>query len=309
MNLSINGVTVPVQGVRALKPGITIEQASQRTKNNGLDEIYFTSGGKSYVAYGDSLDISALKKNQIPTVMINGLTADVIAYEDEANSAWEGARRGAVNAFKDTSDAITGAVRNIVTTIGPTVSIAGGVGLAGFGVWQVWKSTQGGAAALSAASGGFTGLPGLGQGIADALKSGVVGGLKLIAVAGAVGAGITLAYGAVKGALDAKNGNKDLTSIASVTEDGTTPVNGGPVQAGYPGYSPNPIGANPTSPGMVTSPSTGIGVSPPMSVNPGGITIQINGGGFQSAPVSSGNQLHSVGGLMSPHQLSGQNRR
>jgi hypothetical protein len=306
MNLSINGVTVPVQGVRALKPGITIEQASQRTKNNGLDEIYFTSGGKSYVAYGDSLDISSLKKNQIPTVMINGLSADVIAYEDEANSAWEGARRGAVNAFKDTSDAISGAVRNIVTTIGPTASLAGGIGVAGLGIWQVWKSTQGGTVALSAASGGFTGgLPGLGQGIADALKSGVVGGLKLIAVAGAVGAGITLAYGAMKGALDAKNGNKDLTSIASVTEDGTTPVNGGPAQANYPGFTPNPLGTNPG----VTTPSTGLGVSPPMSINPGGITIQINGGGFQSMPAQPSNQLNSVGGLMSPHQLSSQSRR
>ncbi len=299
MNLSINGVTVPVQGVRALKPGITIEQASQRTKNNGLDEIYFTSGGKSYVAYGDSLDISALKKNQIPTVMINGLTADVIAYEDEANSAWEGARRGAVHAFKDTSDAISGAVRNIVTTIGPTASLAGGVGIAGLGIWQVWKSTQGGAAALS---GGFTGgLPGLGQGIADALKSGVVGGLKLIAVAGAVGAGITLAYGAVKGALDAKNGNKDLTSIASVTEDGTTPVNGGVAQTGYPGYSPS----LPVSGG---TPNISPPMSGPVSVTPG-ITIQINGGNIGQMPQqNAGQQLHSVGGLLSPQQLT-QNRR
>ena len=64
MNLSINGQQIQVQGIRALKPGITIEQAAGKTKNNGYDEVFFSSNGRAYVAYGDSLNIGGLKQKR-----------------------------------------------------------------------------------------------------------------------------------------------------------------------------------------------------------------------------------------------------
>src|SRR3990167_2661444 len=146
MSLTINGVSIAVQGVRALKPGITIEQAALKTKNNGLDEVFFTSNGKAYVAYGDSLNIIALKKNNIPTVAFDSQKADIVAYDDEANSMMEGAKLGAIKAIKDSSDAVFGAVKNIITTIGPTAGVAGGVGLAGYSIYQMVKASGQGAA-------------------------------------------------------------------------------------------------------------------------------------------------------------------
>jgi len=290
MSLTINGVSIAVQGVRALKPGITIEQAALKTKNNGLDEVFFTSNGKAYVAYGDSLSISALKKNNIPTVAFDSQKADIVAYDDEANSMMEGAKMGAIKALKDSSDAVFGAVKNIITTIGPTAGVAGGVGLAGYSIYQMVKASGQGAAvgavgaSLAASPVGVP--PGFAGGILDALKSGVVGGLKLIAIAGGVGAGITMTYGAIKGAMEAKSTNKDLSTIASITEDGSRPTNGG---AALTNFNPgNGYSTLPSLPGSV--PAVG---------QPIGINIQITPqGGFSS-----------VSSMMSPQQMMGMQRR
>jgi hypothetical protein len=290
MSLTINGVNIPVQGIRALKPGITIEQASQKTKNNGLDEVFFTSNGKAYIAYGDSLNLSGLKKNNIPTVTFDGQKADIVSFDDEANSVWEGAKMGSIKALKDTTDSVFGAVKNIITTIGPTAGVAGGVGIAGYSIYQMVKASGQGAAIGSvstavAASGGLP--PGFAGGILDGLKSGVVGGLKLIAIAGAVGAGITMTYGAVKGAMEAKSAVKDQSTIASVTEDGSTPTNGGPALTNF---NPNP--------GYVTQPLPGNGQA--IGTPNFGINIQITPqqGGFSS-----------VSNMMSPQQLMSMQRR
>ncbi len=291
MSLTINGVSIAVQGVRALKPGITIEQAALKTKNNGLDEVFFTSNGKAYVAYGDSLNISALKKNNIPTVAFDSQKADIVAYDDEANSMMEGAKLGAIKAIKDSSDAVFGAVKNIITTIGPTAGVAGGVGLAGYSIYQMVKASGQGAAvgavgaSLAAAPVGMP--PGFAGGILDALKSGVVGGLKLIAIAGGVGAGITMTYGAIKGAMEAKSTNKDLSTIASITEDGSRPTNGG---AALTNFNPgNGYSTLPSLPG-----NNGMAVGQPIGIN-----IQITPqGGFSS-----------VSSMMSPQQMMSMQRR
>ncbi|PIQ26640.1 hypothetical protein COW36_01230 [bacterium (Candidatus Blackallbacteria) CG17_big_fil_post_rev_8_21_14_2_50_48_46] len=310
MSLTINGVNIAVQGVRALKPGITIEQASQKTKNNGLDEVFFTSNGKAYVAYGDSLNLSGLKKNSIPTVTFEGQKADVIVYEDEANSMLEGAKLGSVKALKDTSDAVFGAVKNIITTIGPTAGIAGGVGIAGYGIYQMLKTTGQGAAtgAVGATLAGATagGLPpGMAGGIWDALKSGVVGGLKLIAVAGAVGAGISMGYGAIKGAMEAKSTVKDISSIASITEDGSSPTNGGPAIANHTLGLPLPGQTVNGQPSYGTN-QPGYGIN--IQINPQGAygyTPQVNYNPAYAAPPAP---MGSVSGMMSPQQLMGMQR-
>ncbi|MBT9548826.1 MAG: hypothetical protein IV090_25765 [Candidatus Sericytochromatia bacterium] len=291
MSLTINGVSIAVQGVRALKPGITIEQAALKTKNNGLDEVFFTSNGKAYVAYGDSLNISALKKNNIPTVAFDSQKADIVAYDDEANSMMEGAKMGAIKAIKDSSDAVFGAVKNIITTIGPTAGVAGGVGLAGYSIYQMVKASGQGAAVgavgASLAASPIGVPPGFAGGILDALKSGVVGGLKLIAIAGGVGAGITMTYGAIKGAMEAKSTNKDLSTIASITEDGSRPTNGGAALTNF-----NPGNGYSTLPSLPGNNGSAVG-------QPIGINIQITPqGGFSS-----------VSSMMSPQQMMSMQRR
>lgn len=301
MDLTINGQRIPVQGIRPLRAGITIEQATQKTKNNGLDEIYFNSNGRSYIAYGDSLNLSALKKNQIPTVMFNGLKADVVSYDDEANSIWEGAAKGAVEEVKTGMNAVRTAVSNLVTTVQPAVAVAGGLGIAGVGIYQIWRTTQAAGtigasmAASSAATGGASW-------IIDALKGSVVGGLKIAAISGGVGLAIMGGYGALRGALEARSGNKELSSIASVTDDGTQPANGGPALSMAELY-PNG-GAPPASPPASSIPSPGISVPSPGYGNPSygipsfGSPLFFQHGVQPAAP--------AVSGLMNPAQLRAQ---
>jgi len=309
MGLTINGQQIQVQGIRPLRPGISIEQAVQKTKNNGLDEIFFTSNGRSYVAYGDSLNMSGLRKNAIPAVMFKGQSADVVAYDDEINGVWEGARKGAVDEIKTGMNAVRSAVGNLITTVQPTVAVVGGIGIAGMGVYQLWRGSQGAIGVSMAASGSAAGV-GAGSWIVDALKGSVVGGLKIAAISGGVGLAILGGYGAIRGALEARNTSKDLASIASITEEGSSPTNGGQAL----GWSElNPPG---TAPGLPTN-------TPPMDSNPGfvpspgmgnsPVSIGLPSYGspvFFQQPAVSGSVGQSVSGLMSPQQLiSSQVRR
>lgn len=299
MALTINGQQISVQGIRPLRPGITVEQAVQRTKANGLDEIFFTSNGRAYVAYGDSLNLSNLKKNTIPTVMFENQKADVIAYDDEVNSVWEGMRKGAVEEVKTGMNAVRTAVSNLITTVQPTVAVAGGIGIAGMGVYYLWRGAQGGAIGASV---GLASGAGAGQWIVDALKGSVIGGLKIAAISGGVGLAIMGGYGAIKGALEAKESQKDLASIASITEAGSSPLNGGQalnmpgaeVPGTNPGTSqpaPAPAPVRPVAP--QPGPGSGFGINLPMvQGNAAGTTV-----GY---PVS---QTYPAMGLLSPQQL------
>ena len=113
MNISINSKSIAVQGIRALRPGITVEQATQKTKKNGLDEVYFKSNGQYFVAYGDSLELGDLRKNAIPAVMFNGMQADIITYDDEVNSVLEGAGRGALDELNNGIDFVRKCGKNL----------------------------------------------------------------------------------------------------------------------------------------------------------------------------------------------------
>lgn len=296
MNLTINGKAIPVQGIRALRPGITIEQAVQKTKNNGLDEVFFQSNGRSYIAYGDSLNLSGLKSNKIPTITFNSAKADIVAYDDEANSIWEGMSKGAVDEIKTGMTAVRTAISNLVTTVSPAVAAAGGIGVAGLGVYQMWRASQtagtvGASLAASSAAGGA------GAWIGEALRGSVIGGLKIAAISGAAGLGILGAYGAVRGALEARSTAKDLSTIASVTEEGSAPANGGPALSWAQLY-PNSSATTPQS----TSPEQ-IGVQPVPGY--GNSTYGVPSYGspiFYQQP-----RMGAVSGMMSPQQLRGMN--
>lgn len=307
MNLSINGQQIQVQGIRPLRPGITIEQATQKTKGNGLDEVYFNANGRTYIAFGDALNISSLKKSQIPAVMFDNKKADLITYEDEANSVWEGAKRGAVEEVKTGMNAVRTAVNNLITTVQPAVAVAGGVGIAGLGVYQLWRASQtaGGIGASMAAASGASGAVGW---IGEALRGSVIGGLKIAAISGGVGLAILGGYGAIKGALEVTTANKDYGSIASVTEEGTAPVNGGEALSWAQLYPPGNSGTNTTPTVGVETPSYG---TPSYGVPSYGVPAY--GMPTYGAPVfyqqprmapASG----SVSGLMSPQQLVGSGR-
>lgn len=291
MNLSINNREIAVQGIRTLRAGITIEQAVQKTKNNGLDEVYFTAGGKNYVAYGDSLALSDLKRNKIPAVTFNGAKADVVAYDDEANSLWEGMSKGAVDEIKSGMTAVRTAISNLVTTVGPAVATAGGVGVAGIGIYQMWRASQNvgtvGASLTMSAGGGAAGW------IGDALKGSVVGGLKMAAISGAVGLGILGAYGAVKGALEARSNVKDLSTIASVTDAGSAPSNGGPALSWA---QLNQNGTPSVAGEQLIQPAPGYG-NPTYGVPSYGSPI------YFRQP-----QMNMVGGMLNPQQMQAMSR-
>lgn len=226
MNISINQQSIAVQGVRELCPGISIEQAVQKTKKNGLDEVFFTANGRAYVAYGDAINISKLKKNEIPALMFNGLTADMVAFDDEANSITEGAYRGALDELGNAIGFIRTSVSNLLGNVGPTVVGVAAVGGIGVAAYTLWKRSQVGAIgnALVAQAGKKT-IQTAAQGVPI---SHFLNGLKITALAGLAGAGILAAYGAIKGGLEAKaNTKKDYASIASISAEGSIPTNGG----------------------------------------------------------------------------------
>lgn len=323
MNLSINGQQLQVQGVRALRPGITIEQAVQKTKNNGLDEVFFTSNGQSYVAYGDSLDISKLKKNQIPAVMFASQKADIVAYDDEVNSVWEGVKKGAIEEIKTGMGAVRTAVNNLVSNVGPSIAAAGGIGIAGLGIYQIWRTHNAAVGATMAAQGAI-GASAAGSWIGDALKGSLGTGLKVIGVSAGAGLALLSAYGAVRGALEAKNTTKDYGSIAAVTQDGTEPVNGGEslnwnqlyppgghqpstenrsgiiAPGGGPTYGSNPFNGAPSySPPMYYQPNPNMGVwQQAPQQQPTQQTVQ--------APAQSAPAVGSIG-LMNPNALRAAN--
>ncbi len=317
MNLSINGQQLQVQGVRTLRPGITIEQAVQKTKNNGLDEVFFTSNGQTYMAYGDSLEISKLKKNQIPAVMFASQKADIIAYDDEVNSVWEGAKKGAIEEIKTGMNAVRTAVNNLISNVAPSIAAAGGIGIAGLGIYQIWRTHQSTIGAGIAAQGAIGGAA-AGSWITDALKGSIGGGLKVIGISAGAGLALLSGYGAIRGALEAKNTTKDYGSIAAVTEDGTSPVNGGESlnwnQLYPPGGSQPNTGEN--RPGSIIAPGSGPAYgsnpfngmpsySPPIYSNPGQ-----NIGVWQQQPVQAPAQsVPAVGsiGLMNPNALRAAN--
>lgn len=216
--IAINGKNLDVQGIKELKPGMSVQEASLKTKKNGIDEIYFNVDGKNFLAYGDSLDIGGLSSNKIAQVTYNGRAGNVVVHENEINSLKEGMITGALSGIKKTKDALFGAVSNTITSVGPTATYAlagGAIGLTGL---ALWRGTS--IATVIGASGASP----LGNILGDVLKNGSIGALKVITVAGAIGFGVTALAGAIGGMSEAKSTEKDYSTIAAVTKDGTDGV-------------------------------------------------------------------------------------
>jgi hypothetical protein len=269
MNISINQQSIAVQGVRELRPGISIEQAIQKTKRNGLDEVFFKANGRAYVAYGDAINISKLKKNEIPAIMFNGLQADMLAFDDESNSIAEGAYRGALNELGNAVGFIRTSVSNILGNVGPTVMGVAAVGGVGVGVYTLWKRSQG--AAIGSALVAQTGQKTIQTAAQNIPVSQFLNGLKITALAGLAGAGVLAAYGALKGAFEAKANAKDYASIASISADGSAPANGGAALSwqqlnGQADASPQP----PSVPVPDNDANSGIGIGFGVSVSASG---------------------------------------
>jgi hypothetical protein len=215
-SIAINGKQVNVQGIKELKSGLSIQEATTKTKKNGIDEVYFSVDGKNFLAYGDALDLKGLSRNNIATITYNNRQGNLVAYEDEANSFGEGLKMGAFNGLKNTRDAVLGAVKNTITSIGPTGALlaGGALGIAGIAMWR-------GAATGAAATGAVTvAASPIGNLLGDILKNGSIGALKVIAVAGAIGIGVTAVAGAIGGVSEAMSNEKDYSTIAFVTKDG-----------------------------------------------------------------------------------------
>lgn len=267
--ISINGKELAVQGIKELRAGMSVQEASTKTKKNGIDEIYFNVDGKNYLAYGDSLKIGDLSKNQISTVTYNGRAGSVVAHEDEINSLKDGMVVGALSGVKKTKDAVFSAVNNIVTSVGPTSALVAAGGTIGLTGLALWRGTT-----ISSVVGAAGGSP-LGNMLGEILKNGSIGALKVIAVAGAVGFGVTAITGAIGGMSEAKSVEKDYSTIASVTKDGTEGM--------PPPFTPPP--SNPTLPSNTPvqtqpEPSMGIGIGvfsrPQQNVNFGSVSGYLN---------------------------------
>ncbi len=223
--ITLNGRALDVQGIKELRPGLSVQEAALRTKKNGIDEVYFNVDGKNFLAYGDALKIADLSKNKISTVTYNGRQGTVVAYENEINSFKEGVLTGALSGIKKTKDAIFGAVSNTVTSVGPTTTAVaiGALGLTGIALYR-----SGSLAALTADGVAAASSP-LGNILGDILKNGSIGALKVITVAGGIAFGITAVVGAMGGVSDVYSAEKDYSTIAAVTRDGN---DRGPVIAG-----------------------------------------------------------------------------
>lgn len=263
--ISINGRELAVQGIKELKAGMSVQEASIKTKKNGIDEIYFNVDGKNFLAYGDSLKIGELSKNQISSVTYNGRSGSIVAYEDEINSLKDGMVVGALSGVKKTKDAVFSAVNNIVTSVGPTSALVAAGGTIGLTGLALWRGTT-----ISSVV-GAAGSP-LGNILGDVLKNGSIGALKVIAVAGAVGFGVTALTGAIGGMSEAKAVEKDYSTIAAVTKDGTEGVT--------PAFTPPPSNPTPppSAPAPQPEPSMGIGIfsRPQPNVNFGSVSGYLN---------------------------------
>lgn len=225
MDLSINGKLVHAQGIKELDPTLTIKEASEKTQKNGIDEIYFTVSGKNYIAYGDTLDLKELKKNAVPSVLLNGKKGEVVTFEDENNSVLNGMGAGALDGLRSTRDIVTSAVGiNMKSTATAGIVVAGGtVALTGFAL----------------AKGLVTKSP-ISNIIGDVMINGTLKAAGAAAITAAAGLALAVGTGAVVGAAESLSTEKNYASIASVTKDGSfkQPENTTPIEEPTPDPAP-----------------------------------------------------------------------
>ncbi len=95
-NLMVNGVNVNAQYIRELKEGVTQNQLASAIDGDGFDSLVYKdpTDNKFYVAYGDNMDFSSLQNRGAGDrthATLNGKAIEVKLFENEVNSASEGA--------------------------------------------------------------------------------------------------------------------------------------------------------------------------------------------------------------------------
>lgn len=208
-NLIVNGVNVRAQYIRELQEGVTQEQLARAIDGDGYDSLVYKDpeNGKFYIAYGDNMDFSSLQ-NRGPGdrthATLNGRVIEVKLFENEVNSAGE----GALEALKLGKTVAIGAGK---------MAINNGIEIVGAGMTLGMFARMGGAKVASTAGQSFLSKVGTwafgpakplvadaGKGFGKAVKWGA------IAVAGAAVVG-TAGY-AVYGAARSQN-DKGIKSI------------------------------------------------------------------------------------------------
>ena len=96
--IKVNGMDVKAETVRTLNKNVTLPDLNEAIEKNGLDEIVVKDPqtNKTYVAWGQDMNLDSLKNLQngyVPTVTINGKKAEIILFDNEINSAKEGAQK------------------------------------------------------------------------------------------------------------------------------------------------------------------------------------------------------------------------
>jgi len=165
-DLRINGINVGGT-IQELKKNVTLEAAYIKTQKDKVDQVYFKSEGKDYVAFGQGLNLKGLKKAALPNAKLDGKEAEIKFIDNEVNTATEGMKK----VWKVAAGLAGGAV-------------AGGGILAGMGMSM---AASAGGGAVGTILGAFIG--------AGAIYGGIV-----VAAAGAIGGAATTAGGAIYGA-------------------------------------------------------------------------------------------------------------
>jgi len=101
LNVSALGVmkeTFNAKDVRELK--VPVHVAAKQTEDNGLDEVFFSMGGKDYVAFGDNLKFDAMSSLAMLSFKNEGV--EIQYFQDETNSAGEGAKSALNSGFGKT---------------------------------------------------------------------------------------------------------------------------------------------------------------------------------------------------------------
>jgi hypothetical protein len=207
-NFSINGHAVNFQGIKELDPAISIQEAAQKTKKNGIDEVYFTQDGKNYIAYGDQMDLSQLEKSPIPAISLNGKEASLVTFEDEKNSVGDGVRKGALDGLKNASHVINNGTGTAMNSIGPASIVLAGGAIVLTGI----VLAKGGITKAAASP--------LGNILGDIIIKNSGKALAGVAAAGALALGINVVSNSIGGVGVSLSTEKDYSTIAAVTKEG-----------------------------------------------------------------------------------------
>lgn len=164
-DLRINQVSVGPVHVVPLRANVSLDAARAAVSKDGMDEVFVEQSGERFVAFGDRLDLTGIKKSGVQALQLNGQPAILLSADDEVNSMAESLQKN-----------------------GKKVAIVAGVGV---GVGAV---VAGAGYLMGISSGGFV----------KELVNGLMGGGMMvagggIAAAGLLGAGGVAAASVVRG--------------------------------------------------------------------------------------------------------------